>query len=125
MHKQVNKEWILRTLDYVKNGVTTISLASKVAEIDGYDSAVPISTKTFYNACKFNGISTNLKRGRNPYASYVEIQPIVSKLRSDGIIVGIRKMWRIVNNNPNNPRCGLSTIHDIYAGNGWLAPKKL
>ena len=82
-----------------------------------------ISTKTFYKSCRFNNIKTNLSRGVAPKMKINEAENIINEYRNNGIIVGLTKMYYIINNG-NERKCGFKTIQNIYDKNNWIKHKE-
>lgn len=52
-----------------------------------------------------------------------EAENIINEYRNNGIIVGLTKMYYIINNG-NERKCGFKTIQNIYDKNNWIKHKE-
>ena len=125
---------IERGVDFLKEGIQKIpsgvrapkiiiAKACENAKLIGMNGFFRISTKTFYKSCRFNNIKTNLSRGVAPKMKINEAENIINEYRNNGIIVGLTKMYYIINNG-NERKCGFKTIQNIYDKNNWIKHKE-
>ena len=122
-YQLIDKDWIINTLELVSNKKITIAKACENAKLIGMNGFFRISTKTFYKSCRFNNIKTNLSRGVAPKMKINEAENIINEYRNNGIIVGLTKMYYIINNG-NERKCGFRTIQNIYDKNNWIKHKE-
>ena len=122
-YQLIDKDWIINTLELVSNKKITIAKACENAKLIGMNGFFRISTKTFYKSCRFNNIKTNLSRGVAPKMKINEAENIINEYRNNGIIVGLTKMYYIINNG-NERKCGFKTIQNIYDKNNWIKHKE-
>lgn len=111
-YQLIDKDWIINTLELVSNKKITIAKACENAKLIGMNGFFRISTKTFYKSCRFNNIKTNLSRGVAPKMKINEAENIINEYRNNGIIVGLTKMYYIINNG-NERKCGFKTIQNM------------
>ena len=120
---RIDPDWHKWALEASSRGLVTISDACKQAiTIDRQSHQ--ISTKTFYQALRYHGISRDTKPGPKASTSIEQIEPLIITLRNSGVIIGVTKMFYTINARNDCPNCTRSAVQQVYEKYGWIQKKK-